>query len=109
FGAFAMCGMAYAYTKNKGLLNAGLAFGMIACTYLIMDKMAQQAAQPLPLPEFLVAFVQSPILVAISALLVMIYSAVVGIFGPLEGYPTDMNGVIRKIQDHAKNNRDSSN
>ena len=104
FGAFAMCWMAYFFTKNKTILNAGMAFGMIAFTYLIMEKMPKASV----LPDFINAFMRSPEVVGFFAVVVIIYSAIVGILGPLRHLPTDPADVLKMVRDVEKSKRNKS-
>lgn len=95
-GAALMCAMAYSFTRNKNVLRSGIALGILTASYLINVNLGAQ--RPDLMPDFLFALVQSPMPVILAAIFVMLYSAVVGIFGPLEGKPLGLKSVVEAIE-----------
>lgn len=95
-GAASMCGMAYAFTRSKNVLRSGIALGILTASYLI--NTATGGERPDGMPDFLFSLVQSPTPVIVGAIFVMLYSAVVGIFGPLEDKPDSLKSVVEAIE-----------
>lgn len=105
-GGITMALFAYGLSRQKTCLHLGIGLAVVSCNHYIAAQLPRPSGSDSFLPAWVEALAQSETFVGAIAVVVILVTAFIGIFGPLRGVPLDMDGVLRQVRQREGKSKD---
>ena len=106
-GGIAMSGLSFVLTRDKRIARIGLGFGVVVLNYLLVRNVLATAEQSEVLPW--ASWLASDSHLAIVSCIVIVVTLYLGIFGPVQHLPLNMDDVLKMVEDCDKKHQDPDN